>query len=319
MTKCFEPYSRVRHRTRPQLSGHRTDCAERGEAASEEGPEEAGDENAEPAADEGEHPNPDGFVPRGLRMPKGSAVATAHAEAVLLDRTRALLDAHYDEVFTSEWLARQANKPLPESTDDCTSSERPVPKRPRRYHVDPRVLEARTAQRFETFSLPATVLELLRHPRDEKDWGKLEHLRALVVDLADGIENGSLLGMEDQAVAALRLALPAEGRGTLAETVVFGDVELKAGTRVLTSVADATLPAALRVQCPTRAMDVALSKFRTVLPPERLGASTTVAAVSCNRMGGTSLDQDITMVSRRLKLLQGCSRTSARCSGIGNA
>ena len=33
------------------------------------------------------------------RLPKGHLVALAHAEEVLLDRTLAQLDAHYDECF----------------------------------------------------------------------------------------------------------------------------------------------------------------------------------------------------------------------------
>ena len=55
---------------------------------------------------EGE-PRPDDFAPCGQRLPKGHAVATAHAEAVLIDRVRALLDSHYDEVFAKDWAARQ--------------------------------------------------------------------------------------------------------------------------------------------------------------------------------------------------------------------
>ena len=53
-------------------------------------------------------PKPDGFVPVCRRLPKGHAVATAHAEAVLLDRTRALLDLHYDAVFLAAWEAKAA-------------------------------------------------------------------------------------------------------------------------------------------------------------------------------------------------------------------
>ena len=52
-------------------------------------------------------PNPDGFVSGGERLPKGYAVATAHAEAVLLDRVRAQLENHYDQVFTDEWLQKE--------------------------------------------------------------------------------------------------------------------------------------------------------------------------------------------------------------------
>ena len=53
-------------------------------------------------------PDPDGFVEKSNRLPKGHARATAIAEAVLLDRVRELLDRHYDGVFTTEWLEAHA-------------------------------------------------------------------------------------------------------------------------------------------------------------------------------------------------------------------
>ena len=61
-----------------------------------------------PEADDPDAVNPDGYVARSERLPTGHAIATAHAEAVLLDRVRELLDRHYDEVFVAEWSAKHA-------------------------------------------------------------------------------------------------------------------------------------------------------------------------------------------------------------------
>ena len=129
----------------------------------------------------GEHPNPDGFVPSGARLPKGHRIATAHAEAVLLDRVRALMDVHYDEVFTAEWLAKRTADPVDATAGpapaaaDCKKKGPPTaPHRPKAYRLDARVLEAHCSQRYETFRLPSRIRELLRRPSDETDWNKLE-------------------------------------------------------------------------------------------------------------------------------------------------
>ena len=66
---------------------------------------------ASPAASPDVAPKPDGFVPVCKRLPKGHATITAHAETVLLDRMRALLDLHYDSVFLEEWEAKAALEP----------------------------------------------------------------------------------------------------------------------------------------------------------------------------------------------------------------
>ena len=49
-----------------------------------------------------EQPQPDNFVRPLTRLPQGHLVALAHAEEVLLDRTLAQFDAHYDELFLVE-------------------------------------------------------------------------------------------------------------------------------------------------------------------------------------------------------------------------
>jgi len=78
---------------------------------SEDEPEAAAASAASPSAAPDEAPKPDGFVPACKRLPKGHATVTAHAETVLLDRTRALLDLHYDAVFLEGWEAKAALEP----------------------------------------------------------------------------------------------------------------------------------------------------------------------------------------------------------------
>ncbi len=126
-------------------------------------------------------PNPDGFVPRCRRRPKGHTVATAHAEAVLLDRTRIALDEHYDAVFREEWLARQAERQRGSEAADEDGDERDLSSAPRRrgaYKIDRKVMEARLSHRYGTFSLPGAFTSAFRHPRDETDWTKLEIMRS---------------------------------------------------------------------------------------------------------------------------------------------
>ena len=54
--------------------------------------------------------------------------------------------------------------------------------------MDHKILEARLAQRYETFRLPPVVTALLRRPSDETSWATAEELARQVLDLADGIE-----------------------------------------------------------------------------------------------------------------------------------
>ena len=136
------------------------------------------DENL-PEADAPDAVNPDGYVPRGERLPKGHAIATAHAEAVLLDRVRELLDRHYDEVFVAEWLAKHASDDDTLAGGDGDSVLSTVPRRPRSHNVHGRVLEAHASGRCEIFRLPEGVRRLLLHPRDETQWATLEHFDVL--------------------------------------------------------------------------------------------------------------------------------------------
>ena len=51
-----------------------------------------------------------------------------------------------------------------------------VPRRRRAYRVDPKVLEARLAQRYEMFVLPRGFKSLFKHLKNETDWAKLAEL-----------------------------------------------------------------------------------------------------------------------------------------------
>ena len=137
---------------------------------------------------QGGDPQPDSFAPQALRLPKGHKEATMHAEAVLLDRTRAHLDRHYDKVFLEEWLEKQrhAQQLLTDRKKDEADEDQDdprvlqPPRRPRAHRVDYKVLEAQVALRYETFRLPDAVLATFRKPRDEADWLKAEVMRRII-------------------------------------------------------------------------------------------------------------------------------------------
>ena len=72
------------------------------EAAADGVDADADDEDASPALQPTEQPQPDNYTRPLKRLPKGHLMALAHAEEVLLDRTLAQFDAHYDELFLLE-------------------------------------------------------------------------------------------------------------------------------------------------------------------------------------------------------------------------
>jgi hypothetical protein len=197
-----------------------------------------------PDAECAEDPDPDGFAGPGCRLPKGYKVATAHAEAVLLDRTRALLDRHYDQVFLEEWLQRQER-----SIADPEATPKQPPTRPRRYHVDRRVLEAQVSHRYEIFSLPQILRTAFRRYSDEQDWTKLEVLCASVIDAADGVIEVPLRSSED--LATLQKAALSSGGALqrwLSQEHIVADVYLAAGTRILDDLSQAIVPCSVRAQ-----------------------------------------------------------------------
>ena len=132
----------------------------------------------------------------------------------MLDHVRELLDRHYDTVFTDQWIAAHPHDDTPGAEPSQRVAEQPTPDGstaslggavpPRRRNacrVDPRVLEAHTSQRYETFRLPRSVTDMLRAPRDENDWSKAERRSNLIIDLADGCLE---LHLNAEEVTALR-------------------------------------------------------------------------------------------------------------------
>ena len=107
------------------------------------------------------------------------------------------------------------------------------PRRRGAYRVDPRVLEAHTTQRYETFRLPRPVTELLRVPRDENDWLKAEQLAAIVRDLADGCETLYLQADDLAAVHGETQTKHGIGTGVLTAGMEVAGKLLPPHTRVL--------------------------------------------------------------------------------------
>ena len=208
-------------------------------------------------------PEPDGFVPKSKFLPKGHAMATAHAEAVLLDRVRAQLDAHYDDVFQRQWLSKHSA-----GQDDCgdKGSEPKMPKRRGAHKVDARIMEARAACRYETFRIPSSVKDILQCPADEAVWGKLERLARVTVDLADGLlyatvrdhetlqelkmsSMGQEAGSQGQTKATFEQKRQKNIRLMIADVVVDG-VVFEEGARLFNLEDITSVPAQLRGQRP---------------------------------------------------------------------
>ena len=111
------------------------------------------------------------------RLPKGHLVVLAHAEEVLLDRTLAQFDAHYDQCFLRDEQERIRAQVVAAVTD--AASLRPHRRR-NASRVDPRVLEAHISKRYEVFSLPESVCTLFQQPAHENDWERLEQLASII-------------------------------------------------------------------------------------------------------------------------------------------
>ena len=207
------------------------------------------DKEATSAAGPSDAPNPDGFGPVCQRLPKGHAVATAHAEAVLLDRTRALLDLHYDAVFLAAWEAKAACE-LQQAEGGADANEDPeirqVPRRRGAHRVDRKVLEARLAQRYEAFSLPGNFTSLFQNPAYETDWSKLELLRQIVVDAADGVVEACVVEVEE--LQTLQDSVSEGLEPVLTSSIVLGGTFLPTGCRLLNGVAHTALPLTVRLQ-----------------------------------------------------------------------
>ena len=124
--------------------------ADDAQAAAADGDDDA-DAEAEDASHElqsSEQPHPDNFVRPLKRLPKGHLVALAHAE-VLLDRTLAKLDAHYDECFLRDEQERIRAQVVAEGAVTDAASLQPLRRR-NACQVDPKLLEAHISKRSFT-------------------------------------------------------------------------------------------------------------------------------------------------------------------------
>ncbi len=236
----------------------------------EDGEDEPDGDDGDAAEAASADPDPDGFVPQSSRLPKGHSVATAHAEAVLLDRVRALFDQHYDDVFLRDWSAKSFAAGSGEVKD--ASGEESPPKAPRRrgaHRVDAKVLEARLAQRFEIFDLPEQVKHTFRHPKDESDWARLELLGHIVADAADGIAELDVTNAEE--MRALWLSTTSGADPVLMCGVELGGLFFGRGTRVLTRLEHGAASGRIRLQL-AGWLPISLSAFGEALRTTRRAA-----------------------------------------------
>ena len=189
-------------------------------------------------------PDPDGYMSKCKRLPKGHAIATVHAEIVLLDRVKALLDEHYDKVFQEEW---QRKSLLGQGAEDEDAPEPKVRKRRASHRVDLRVLEAKAACRYEAFSLPSAVKAILSRPSDETVWSNLDRVAKIVLDKADGL---STIVLSDEAsLVAFRDAGGADTASMLTIDVEMDGVFLEKGMRVISHISAATTaPVEIKLQ-----------------------------------------------------------------------
>ena len=106
--------------------------------------------------------------------PQAMPRAVAQASEVLIDSMRSLLELHYDEVRTADWVRTHATKR--------------VPARESEYKIFHKVAQLQRQRPNQQLSLPASVKNILRKPSDELQWARLEMLRTGAVDRAVQVE-----------------------------------------------------------------------------------------------------------------------------------
>ena len=120
--------------------------------------------------------------------------AVAQASEVLIDSMRSLLELHYDEVHTADWVRTHATKR--------------VPARESEYKIFHKVAQLQRQRPNQQLSLPASVKNILRKPSDELQWARLEMLRSVVQQELEG-ERDFVLNQEEieqlaRSIAACR-------------------------------------------------------------------------------------------------------------------
>ena len=104
--------------------------------------------------------------------PQAMPRAVAQASEVLIDSMRSLLELHYDEVHTTEWIRAHATKRAP-----ARQSE---------YKIFHKVAQLQRQRPTQQLCLPASVKSILRQPSDELQWARLEMLRRVVQQELEG-------------------------------------------------------------------------------------------------------------------------------------
>ena len=108
--------------------------------------------------------------------------AVAQASEVLIDSMRSLLELHYDEVHTADWVRTHATKR--------------VPARESEYKIFHKVAQLQRQRPNQQLCLPASVKSILRQPSDELQWARLEMLRTVVQQELEG-ERVIILNQEE--------------------------------------------------------------------------------------------------------------------------
>ncbi len=195
-----------------------------------------------------DEPRPDDFVPKRRNLPRDHDLATDHAEELLLDAVRALLDLHYEarlreahEHTELERLRKRAmerargGKDEEEEEEEGDAEQIRRKNRQARSRVFAKASAALTEQRYESFVLPPEVKTLLQKPKDERSWRNAEALRDVVRRRAE-LEDALVLESPED-VRRLAEALAAGGAasrdvvGGRREVLVAG-VSLQPGTCV---------------------------------------------------------------------------------------
>lgn len=118
---------------------------------------------------------------KGTRKPQGWDDVVGLGLRVLIEEVRLELEKHYDDVHLQQ--CRERHRVRVEAAE--SAAKKPRQRRDKNVSY---VGGARGTLRskFETFQLPLAVKNLLKHPRDETDWEKLETLKQIVRDECEG-------------------------------------------------------------------------------------------------------------------------------------
>ena len=109
---------------------------------------------------------------------------------VLVEEVRLELEMHYDDVASETRLQKQTGSGCAEAGPRKTTKVKPSDKNA--YYT--KAVRERLRGKFESVKLPQRVKDLLRKPKDEDDWGKLQTLRDIVRDECEGARISKIFG-----------------------------------------------------------------------------------------------------------------------------